>query len=166
MFKKGDRVRCLNSNLDMSIRRGSHYTISRVSGSTIYLSGSNRACDPANFERVRGSTMKEERKPHKHAAVIKAWADGAEVQYKIGNSDWFDTPHPNFGKSIPNDAVHWRVKPAPVLKSLWTGFMGKNTSFNHETKEDALKYASFKPSFLIERKFEDEVLVDVVVHKL
>jgi hypothetical protein len=27
--------------------------------------------------------------PHKHAELIKAWADGAIIQYKIGN-EWVD----------------------------------------------------------------------------
>lgn len=28
--------------------------------------------------------------PHKHAALIKAWADGAEIEYRIyGTEEWF-----------------------------------------------------------------------------
>lgn len=50
-------------------------------------------------------------KPHKYAEVIKAWADGAEIEMREENSS---------GSWIPNDRPHWeprieyRVKPEPV----------------------------------------------------
>ena len=49
---------------------------------------------------------------HKHAAVIKAWADGAEVQVRIMNlGDWVDMKHtPNW--NIDSD---YRVKPKPHI---------------------------------------------------
>jgi len=59
--------------------------------------------------------------PHKHAATIKAWADGAEIQYRCraGNSGtwsaWMDT-RPNSGPSW-NTSNEYRVKPTPV--PLW-----------------------------------------------
>jgi hypothetical protein len=50
-------------------------------------------------------------KPHIHAEIIKAWADGAQIQYK--NEDmisWEDMPvcNPNWFES-----VDYRVKPKP-----------------------------------------------------
>lgn len=53
-------------------------------------------------------------KPHKHAELIKAWADGAEIEFRFkdairGWSDW----KPNDGR-FSND--HWweyRIKPQP-----------------------------------------------------
>ena len=52
-------------------------------------------------------------KPHKHAELIKAWADGAEIQdrYKFGYGDWTDW--------ADNDEPTWqfdheyRIKPEP-----------------------------------------------------
>lgn len=52
-------------------------------------------------------------KPHKHAELIKAWADGAEIQdrYKFGYGDWTDW--------VDNDEPTWqfdheyRIKPEP-----------------------------------------------------
>lgn len=38
-------------------------------------------------------------KPHKHAALIKAWADGAEIEY------------------LPSEETRWRLIPSP----LWDG---------------------------------------------
>ena len=50
-------------------------------------------------------------KPHKHASLIKAWADGAEIQEKIYNSVseiyvWVDKALPRW---IPE--YEYRVKP-------------------------------------------------------
>ena len=58
-------------------------------------------------------------KPHKHAALIKAWADGAEIQYlhsESGYPDWITITHPNW--SGDGD---YRIKPEPkpdVVKEL------------------------------------------------
>jgi len=48
--------------------------------------------------------------PHKHAELIKAWADGAQIQYKsqVGNFGWKDDPFPMFDINY-----EWRIKPEP-----------------------------------------------------
>ena len=33
-------------------------------------------------------------KPHKHAELIKAWADGAEIQAKLEDGSWGDSLNP------------------------------------------------------------------------
>ena len=59
-----------------------------------------------------------ERKPHRNAEAIKAWADGADIQFKRG-STWaaYDNSDglPDFDFGI------WRVKPEPVVveKYIW-----------------------------------------------
>ena len=45
-------------------------------------------------------------KPHKHAAVIKAWADGAKVQIKERSGKWVDVDVPGWTTSF-----EYRVKP-------------------------------------------------------
>lgn len=51
---------------------------------------------------------------HKHAEVIKAWADGAQVQLKR-HDGWIDEPDPHW---IPN--FYYRIKPAEkVVRWLW-----------------------------------------------
>jgi len=47
--------------------------------------------------------------PHKHAAFIHAWADGAEIEVRIRNDDvWLKlTPHPAW------DSTEYRIKPTP-----------------------------------------------------
>ena len=48
-------------------------------------------------------------KPHKHAAIIKAWADGAEIQWRdIFDGKWFDVESPTWKKDI-----EYRIKPEP-----------------------------------------------------
>jgi hypothetical protein len=58
------------------------------------------------------------RAPHKHAEVIHAWADGAQIQwrnYAKGEDEWSD--HPNY---LPPPAwlgtCQYRVKPEPPAK--------------------------------------------------
>lgn len=59
----------------------------------------------------------EERKPqgtkvpHKHAALIKAWADGATIQFKNLQGGWSDTDD---NRPSWNLAAEYRVKPEPI----------------------------------------------------
>lgn len=54
-------------------------------------------------------------KPHKHAELIKAWADGAQIQ--VYTNTWNDDLHPLWR---PN--LEYRIKPEekkPVVRWLW-----------------------------------------------
>lgn len=47
--------------------------------------------------------------PHKHASLIKAWADGAQIEfYSISKNDWLVLNHP-----LWQDDVRYRIKEAP-----------------------------------------------------
>ena len=53
-------------------------------------------------------------KPHKHAELIKAWADGAEIEFRFkdaiqGWSDW----KPNDGRFSNDPWWEYRIKPQP-----------------------------------------------------
>lgn len=56
--------------------------------------------------------MTEKKVPHKHAALIKAWADGAQIQYKNLSDptpiDWADVKSPTWRSDCD-----YRVKPEP-----------------------------------------------------
>ena len=72
--------------------------------------------------------------PHKHAAVIRAFADGEKIQYrdpKAKEYGWYDTKTPRF-----HEYFEYRVKPEPKspgqiaeeayykscgYESFWTG---------------------------------------------
>ena len=51
-------------------------------------------------------------KPHKHAELIKAWADGAEIEYNHSIKGWTVMETPNW---IPSG--QYRIKPEPDRKS-------------------------------------------------
>lgn len=52
-------------------------------------------------------------KPRKHAELIKAWADGAEIQTKLDNGEWFDVC-PQW-----NQHHEYRIKPEPEVKKFY-----------------------------------------------
>ncbi len=48
-------------------------------------------------------------KPHKHAEIIKAWADGAEIQSRVNDADeWDDDRFPAWHTN-----AMYRIKPEP-----------------------------------------------------
>jgi hypothetical protein len=57
-------------------------------------------------------------KPHKHADVIKAWADGERVQAHNGK-EWVDVTQPTWASHYD-----YRIKPdepkPPVVRWLWS----------------------------------------------
>lgn len=57
---------------------------------------------------------------HKHADLIKAWADGAIIQHK-NSGVWYDSVNNN-----PNWAwdYEYRIKPSPKEFTFWFYFYG------------------------------------------
>lgn len=75
--------------------------------------------------------MTNTKKPHIHAEVIKAWADGAKIQYESSAGEWRDIAHNN---PMWEQHTKYRVKPEPVVK--YHGIMqglGSFQDFNHNT---------------------------------
>tara|TARA_R110000796_G_scaffold33599_1_gene87046 strand:+ start:803 stop:1096 length:294 start_codon:yes stop_codon:yes gene_type:complete len=53
---------------------------------------------------------------HKHHKLIKAWADGAEIEWEDGTGRWLDSYTPHWVVD-----TSYRVKPAePVYEWVWT----------------------------------------------
>lgn len=73
--------------------------------------------------------MTTERKPHKWAEVIKAWADGKPIQFRIKNGAfWIDI---EFDGGIPlfNDPMReFRLKPENIVIE---GCITRNPYFDH-----------------------------------
>lgn len=50
--------------------------------------------------------------PRKHAFEIMAWANGAEIEYKVHNGGWVALEHPSW-----DDHNEYRIKPKqPVVR--------------------------------------------------
>jgi hypothetical protein len=70
-----------------------------------------------------------ERKPHKHAEVIKAFADGYPIQYKAPNwFGWRDWKAVNSRSPTFNPQFCYRVKPEP--KKLYIQTMKDRTGMS------------------------------------
>lgn len=118
-FKVGDAVRCINNVcVESPIVLGGVYIVSDVSKMSMYgeiaLEGEKYSYNESRFELVNKESMK---KPHKHAAIIKAWADGATIQSCNIACEWFDTPEPMWCESIK-----YRVKPEPRPDYVTTAY--------------------------------------------
>ena len=53
--------------------------------------------------------------PHKHAALIKAWADGAIIEYKNMHGRW-ELPA---GNPIWHNDIEYRIKPKTIKYRLY-----------------------------------------------
>lgn len=72
-------------------------------------------------------------KPHKHAELIKAWADGAEIELQCADGTWTscaDKDYPNWCESVP-----YRIKPKgwqqELLDAVKAGKVVEYTSGEH-----------------------------------
>lgn len=78
------------------------------------------ACDP------NARLQENKPKPHKHAALIKAWADGVSIEhYNTMDKTWYDCPFPSWIDSHP-----YRIKPTPKPDLIVNTLM----RFNHSWK--------------------------------
>lgn len=82
-------------------------------------------------------------KPHVHAELIKAWADGAEIQYKPGGKqgNWLDCLYPTW-----DSCIEYRIKPKTIKYRLYLYQSGMRTiiqTANESDRDDATKYRSF-----------------------
>jgi len=57
--------------------------------------------------------------PHKHAEVIKAWADGCAIEYNVGNDVWVEMLNPIW--CVNNK---YRIKPEPKADKISYGVIG------------------------------------------
>lgn len=95
------------------------------------------------------------RKPHKWAEVIKAWADGKPIQFRIKNGAFWI--YEEFDGSIPRFNApdrEWRVKPEPVETYHFVEYMGDG---------DVEMYSSENLKANLRLTFEDKKLVKAEV---
>jgi hypothetical protein len=63
-------------------------------------------------------------KPHKHAELIKAWADGAEIECKDCGA-WYYAKDPRWQEDMEY-RIKPEPKPEPVKKMMYLYFVGTN----------------------------------------
>ena len=84
-------------------------------------------------------------KPHKHAALIKAWADGAEIERKAFKSQcsypvWIPCPKPMW-----EDVWDYRIKPKTIKYRLflWEHPVTKEISVESTSVDVMIPYGGF-----------------------
>ena len=100
----------------------------------VYCAGQGK---PVKEQPTREKTMKT---PHKHAELIKAWADGAEIECRrTGGWDvaktWEGTPHPTWALDI-----EYRIKPDPQPSDKALALLA-NLAVSVKTTEDGYPQA-------------------------
>lgn len=91
-------------------------------------------------------------KPHKHAELIKAWADGAEIQYKYKEEDvWHEHPCPYWD----NTAMEFRIRPAKSRLEVTLEQALKEVRGRYLTKEEEALVDTIKSFRLIHAPVEE-----------
>lgn len=107
-------------------------------------------------------------KPHVHAEVIKAWADGAEIEYYSQElACWRDVDPPRW-----NEGVHYRVKPKTVVKyhGIMQGTdgyedMNHNTGYHAELSHVRYPDDKWKVIAVVKTTFVENVPVAIEIVK-
>ena len=97
----------------------------------------------------------KERKPHKWAEAIKAWADGKPIQVMDTRvNEWADYENEQLTPDFSLDYFKWRVKPEPVETYHFVEYMGEG---------DVEMYSSENLKANLRLTFEGEKLVKAEV---
>lgn len=80
---------------------------------------------------------------HKHAELIHAWADGAQIQYRAvpGEGEWCDEPR----HLIWEEYAEYRIKPEPKpdfvdYAKVFTGYNGLVIGFSQRPGEYNVRF--------------------------
>lgn len=108
-------------------------------------------------------------KPHVHAEVIKAWADGTEIEFRTPGciAHWEIVENPSW-----NPDKQYRVKPQPVVKyhGIMQGtdgyeHMNHNTGYHAELSHVRDQGDNWKIIAIVKTTFVDRVPVAVEIVK-
>lgn len=104
-FKKGDVVERVAGC--GSLKVGTICTVEYVDKYLdLKIKGYTSTYDRGNFRLIRHAYPNP---PHKHAELIKAWADGAEIQLRHTGGVWQDC---TYNAPKWKEAVEYRIKPS------------------------------------------------------
>jgi hypothetical protein len=82
-------------------------------------------------------------KPHKHAELIKQWADGAEIESQSAVSQEWCRIAPNW-----NEATTYRVKPQPVECWVIEYIDGTTGIYDYSTAGEAKEFKASYPDIV------------------
>lgn len=150
-FKPGDEVRCIdNSHLD-DLTKDRIYTILNSESGYVYIKNDeNINSHYFDYRFVLAKTNMK--KPHKHAELIKAWADGAEIEYKSSDDEgWVFTSKPVWSLTcqyrikpeVKPDIVRYGVTfldSSGSTKTIWYDINDKSSNIKATWKHDGEKY--------------------------
>ena len=114
-FKIGDRVTVISKTTPNYIGNksvGDTGTITKVDFGTFYKLDNEGHCCYLGEGDLRAYSPYPN-PPHKHAELIKAWADGAEIEYKGFNNVWKSASAVCVQWS---NSTHYRIKPQKTAK--------------------------------------------------
>ena len=120
-LKKGNVIWFYHKNsgslLYKGVLKGNTIYVSWEGGTASYSFESEyRPLEYWTCTKIEGEETMEKKTPHKHAELIKKWADGAIIQLKQINGEWVDTTHND--PSWCNE-FEYRIKPNLVKKWKW-----------------------------------------------
>ena len=112
-FKAGDAVRRIHSGNNKCALGEVVVVEEQTSKQWLKLVGKGGwTFDPYTFELVYPVIPEYPNPPHNHAELIKAWADGAEIEY-YSLGCWYFVTHPTWGQG-----GGYRIKPQRSDKDI------------------------------------------------
>jgi hypothetical protein len=97
-----------------------------------------------SLEEAEKFSRKREMKPHKHAELIKAWADGAEIQvHDMNGNGWYEDVRPTW-----NEHRAYRIKPEPKPDVLLYSLVHRVTHELHRSPYASMTTAYVQPPSL------------------
>lgn len=122
-FKVGDYVKCIDASMTMELIKGAGYWVEEVDWrGDLLLRDIGKPKHMCTWHPSRFVLVEEPPKPvphatsvpHVHAALIKAWADGAQIQYRLRSwDDWKDIANPYW-----DAVIEYRIKPEPKPQTI------------------------------------------------
>lgn len=103
-FKVGDKVVCTDAFSKSAISEGRVYKVRCVYDDSVGVEEKTGLFCHSRFELA----PQYPNPPHKHAELIKEWADGAAIQYFNSDGEWMDVL---CNKPYWCDADEYRIKP-------------------------------------------------------
>lgn len=113
-YQIGDKIKCTVYNPE----NDDIGEVFRIEKNNIWCTWSKSKCESYFPQDSRFFSKIDIKEPHKHALLIKAWADGAEIQFKTDADNWITTANPAWSPD-----TEYRIKEDPVTKNIFVAIM-------------------------------------------